>query len=134
MQLEYTKAYKGWWLVQNASKQQGWAPTAYLKKEVIVSTPAPVSRPTPVAPPKSTGNGPVIRAKPIPPVPPAKRPVSGRKPSSIQTPRDSAMSINTNGKASERSTPQPSLAGGLAEALKARQAAMQRGRDDDDDW
>ncbi|POS83387.1 myosin-1, partial [Erysiphe pulchra] len=126
------KESNGWWLVKNASSQQGWAPTAYLKKEVIVSTPTPVSRPTPVAPHKSTGNGPVIRAKPTPPVPPAKRPVSGRKPSSIQTPRDSAMSINTNNKASGRSTPQPSLAGGLAEALKARQAAMQRGRDDDD--
>ncbi|KHJ35989.1 putative p-loop containing nucleoside triphosphate hydrolase [Erysiphe necator] len=128
------KENNGWWLVKNASSQQGWAPTAYLKKELIESTPALTSRPTPLAPPKAVGNGPVVRAKPIPPMPPAKRPVSGRKPGSGQTQRDSAMSINTNDTASGRSTPQSSLAGGLAEALKARQAAMQRGRDEDDNW
>jgi myosin-1 len=38
----------------------------------------------------------------------------------------------SNGTDSGRNT--PSLAGGLAEALRARQSAMQRGRDDEDDW
>lgn len=55
------------------------------------------------------------------------------------TPRDSAVSM---GSESGRDTPNStasggsSLAGGLAEALRARQASMQgRGRGaDDDDW
>jgi myosin I len=44
------------------------------------------------------------------------------------------MSLNGNGSGSGRSTPTSSLAGGLAEALRARQSAMQKGRDEDDDW
>ncbi|RKF73816.1 Myosin-1 [Golovinomyces cichoracearum] len=123
----------GWWLAKNASGQQGWAPTAFLKKEVAPLAPVVTPRPVPPAPPKNSGNI-SIRAKPTPPAPPAKRPISGRKPAPNPALRDSAMSISTNGSPSGRSTPQPSLAGGLAEALKARQAAMQKGRDDDDDW
>ena len=49
--------------------------------------------------------------------------------------RDSGMSLNGSGSASSgRSTPTSSLAGGLAEALLARQNAMQKERDDDDGW
>jgi myosin-1 len=50
------------------------------------------------------------------------------------------MSLNANGGSgsdnSGRNTPTPSgLAGGLAEALRARQSAMQRGKDgEDDEW
>jgi myosin-1 len=83
-------------------------------------------------------NGPTVRAKPTPPAPPAKRPAAaGRKPAAPLAPRDSGMSLNGgvgSGTDSGRSTPTPSLAGGLAEALRARQSAMQKGRDEDDDW
>lgn len=86
------------------------------------------ARPTPPPPPpaaaKTNGHGPVVRNKPTPPAPPAKRPMAGKKPSP-PTPRDSAHTE------SGRTTPN-SLAGGLAEALKQRQAAMQRGRGEDD--
>lgn len=47
------------------------------------------------------------------------------------------MSMNGGGSSgtdSGRNTPTPSLAGGLAEALRARQAAVQKGGDDEDDW
>ncbi|RAL58195.1 hypothetical protein DID88_002330 [Monilinia fructigena] len=70
--------------------------------------------------------------------PPAKRPVAGRKPAPPPAPRDSGMSISNSGSGnnSGRSTPTPSLAGGLAEALRARQSAMQGNskKEDDDDW
>lgn len=81
------------------------------------------------------------RGKPMPPAPPAKRPAAaGRKPAPAPPVRDSAVSLSTNsGTDSGRATPNSigggSLAGGLAEALKARQSAMsQRDRDEDDDW
>lgn len=53
--------------------------------------------------------------------------------------RDSAVSMTMNGSGratpeSGKSTPTPSLAGGLAEALRARQASMQGKREEDDDW
>ncbi|KAH6669337.1 P-loop containing nucleoside triphosphate hydrolase protein [Halenospora varia] len=107
------KENNGWWLAKTTSGQQGWAPSAYLKEEAPPPPPAPV---------------------PTPPAPPAKRPAQGRKPAPPPAPRDSGMSLNGNGTDSGRSTPTPSLAGGLAEALRARQSAMQKGRDDDDDW
>lgn len=46
------------------------------------------------------------------------------------------MSLNgANGSDSSRSnTPTPSLGGSLADALLARQKAMQKNRDDDEDW
>ena len=49
------------------------------------------------------------------------------------------MNGGNSGGESGRATPEgsraPSLAGGLAEALRARQASMQgKPRDDDDDW
>ncbi|KAH8679896.1 myosin-1 [Tricladium varicosporioides] len=133
------KENNGWWLAKTTSGQQGWAPSAYLKEEAPPPPPvAPVVRPTPPPPPpvaKTNGtNGSAARAKPTPPAPPAKRPAQGRKPAPPPAPRDSGMSLNGNGTDSGRSTPTPSLAGGLAEALRARQSAMQKGRDDDDDW
>lgn len=120
---------KGWWLAKTASGSEGWAPSAYLEEIVVAPPPPPpVVRPTPPPPPAAKTNG---RAKPTPP---AKRPVAGRKPAPPPAPRDSGMSLNGNGTDSGRSTPTPSLAGGLAEALRARQSAMQKGKDDDDDW
>jgi myosin-1 len=133
----------GWWLAKTATGQ-GWAPSAYLKEEA--PPPAPVIRPTapppPPAPPSMNGangaNGTAARAKPTPPAPPAKRPAAGRKPAPPPAPRDSGMSMNGSagsGTDSGRNTPTPSLAGGLAEALRARQNAMQKGRrEDEDDW
>jgi myosin-1 len=131
----------GWWLAKTATGE-GWAPSAYLKEE---APPAPVIRPTPPPPPAAAprvngangANGPVARAKPAPPAPPAKRPAAGRKPAPPPAPRDSGLSMNGSvgsGTDSGRNTPTPSLAGGLAEALRARQNAMQKGREDEDDW
>jgi myosin I len=82
-------------------------------------------------------NGSATRAKPQPPAPPAKRPAAGRKPAPPPAPRDSGMSMNGSagsGTDSGRNTPTPSLAGGLAEALRARQNAMQKERDAEDGW
>lgn len=130
----------GWWLAKNSQGNEGWAPSAYLKEEA--PPPPPVVRqvpppPPPAAPAKSNGvNGAAARAKPAPP-PPAKRPAVGRKPVNPSAPRDSGMSLASsygNGGESGRSTPTPSLAGGLAEALRARQSAMQKDKEDDDDW
>ncbi|RDL33189.1 Myosin-1 [Venustampulla echinocandica] len=133
------KENNGWWLAKTASGQ-GWAPSAYLQEEAPPPPPpvAPAARPMPPPPPMAKTNGTngsaAIRSKPTPPTPPAKRPAAGRKPAPPPAPRDSGMSLNGNGTDSGRSTPTPSLAGGLAEALRARQSAMQKGRDDEDDW
>ncbi|KAI9737668.1 MAG: class II myosin [Claussenomyces sp. TS43310] len=139
------KEANGWWLAKNGAAQ-GWAPSAYLKEEEVAPAPpppAPVVRPGPPPPPaaKTNGlNGTSARAKPTPPAPPAKRPAAGRKPAPAPAPRDSGTSMTLNngsggsGTDSGRNTPTPSLAGGLAEALRARQHAMQRGRDDEDEW
>jgi myosin I len=88
-----------------------------------------------------------VRAKPTPPAPPVKRPVAGvRKALPPPTPaRDSAVSLGSDslrpssGTDSGRATPNSigggSLAGGLAEALRARQSAMSgNAKEDDDDW
>ncbi|KAL9617144.1 MAG: hypothetical protein Q9160_008041 [Pyrenula sp. 1 TL-2023] len=84
---------------------------------------------------------PAVKAKPTPPAPPAKRPAAGgRKPMPPPAPaRDSAVSMMSgSGGDSGRATPNSmsggSLAGGLAEALRARQSAMSGKKDDDDDW
>jgi myosin-1 len=79
----------------------------------------------------------------MPPAPPAKRPArAGAKPT-VPAQRDSAISgLSVNGSNSGSGTPDggsrastPSLAGGLAEALKARQASMQgKAKEEDDDW
>lgn len=123
---------------------QGWAPQAYLE-EIVAPAPKPAPPPPPVAPkaaPVSNSQSAVngtsrvaaaAKAKPTPPAPPAKRPM-GRKPMAAPDPRDSAVSINSqeSSGASGRATPN-SLAGGLAEALRQRQSAMQGKKDDDDD-
>ncbi|PQE20194.1 putative Myosin-1 protein [Rutstroemia sp. NJR-2017a BBW] len=133
------KETNGWWLTKN-SRGQGWAPTAYLQEEAPPPPPPAASRPMPPPPPpgapKVNGNGAAVRSKPPAPAPPAKRPVAGRKPAPPPAPRDSGMSMNGAGSGTDsgRSTPTPSLAGGLAEALRARQSAMQGRKEDEDDW
>lgn len=44
------------------------------------------------------------------------------------------MSLNNGSDSSRSNTPTPSIAGSLADALKARQNAMQHKKDDEDDW
>ena len=127
----------GWWLAKLNSKQ-GWAPSAYLKEEL---PPAPAPPPPPPAPAARAMLPPPPAAaktngKPKPPAPPAKRPVRAGGAAAVAPglqARDSAVSVNQNSD-SGRST--PSLAGGLAEALRARQNKMQgkREEEDDDDW
>ena len=103
-------------------------PAAYVEEQA----PPPVASARPPPPPPSH-NGPTARSKPAAPQPPAKRPAAGKKPASLQQ-RDSGMSLNgPNGTDSNRSSPTPSLAGGLAEALLARKNAMAR-KDEEDDW
>ncbi|KAL8704549.1 MAG: hypothetical protein Q9201_002284 [Fulgogasparrea decipioides] len=150
------KEPNGWWLSKRLDgSAQGWTPSAYL-------TPHEAPKPTPpLAPPAAapishpsqpTTNGIIpngtsarptaaTRAKPTPPAPPTKRPARG-KPAPPPAPRDSAVSMSSTatGGSSGRATPdgggvgKPSLAGGLAEALRARQASMQGRKDEDDDW
>jgi myosin I len=146
----------GWWLCKNLTTQaQGWAPAAYVEEIVQEARAPPPPPPPPAAParpvPAVAVNGSQAAARAGPPAPPAKRPVAGgRKPIPPPAPaRDSQASLgstatlNSNsggsGANSGRSTPNSvgggSLAGGLAEALRARQTAMSGTRkDDDDDW
>lgn len=153
----------GWWLCKNTTTSaQGWAPSAYVEEVEQQSRAPPPPPPPPVAPARPTpahaattlsngiANGaarnpsptPPARAKPTPPAPPVKRPTTGaRKPLPPPAPaRDSAVSLGTgSGTDSGRVTPNSvgggSLAGGLAEALRARQNAMAgNSKDDDDDW
>jgi myosin I len=104
----------------------GWAPSAYLE-EVVQRAPAP---PPPPAPPARPANG--LGGKPKP-APPAKRPAA-RKPVNGDSARDSGYSGSgtsmVDGGARDSAG---SFAGGLAEALRARQAATQ-GKRQDDDW
>ena len=99
---------------------------------------APPPPPPPVAArPVPTPNGGLngaaaAKGKPGPPVPPTKRP-AGKKP--VPTPpggaeRDSGYS----GSGASARDSGGSMAGNLAEALRARQAAMHSRRNDDDDW
>lgn len=74
----------------------------------------------------------MAKAKPTPPHPPAKRPAAHRKPAELQQ-RDSGMSLNGSD-TSRSNTPTPSLGGSLADALLARKNAMQKEKEDDDDW
>ncbi|KAK4987255.1 class II myosin [Elasticomyces elasticus] len=122
------------------------------------------ARPIPPPPPTTTTtrtqtNGSVassqpaaaLRGKPTPPAPLAKRP-AGRKPAPPPAPRDSGYANgNRNGDRDEGSgtdrsgagTPQSQsggggggggLAGGLAEALRKRQAAMTQKEEPDGEW
>ncbi|KAL9020585.1 MAG: hypothetical protein Q9185_002171 [Variospora sp. 1 TL-2023] len=158
------KESNGWWLAKKIDgSTQGWAPSAYLTPQAetpSANPPLPPPQPTTLAysQPSSittntngvVSNGtsrplPPVRAKPAPPAPPTKRP-AGRKPAPPPGPRDSAVSMGSmladnstsTGGSSGRATPdgaKPSLAGGLAEALRQRQASMQGKKNgDDDDW
>lgn len=147
-----SKEGNGWWLCMNmATSVQGWTPQAYLEEQVA-PTPKPAPPPPPPAAPRASpvpsANGAAAtaaaaKAKPAPPAPPAKRPnMAGRKavPAPPPAPRDSAVSMNSqdssggSGRGTPNSTSNASLAGGLAEALRARQHAMQGKHDDDDEW
>ncbi|KAF7128685.1 hypothetical protein CNMCM5793_003536 [Aspergillus hiratsukae] len=138
-----SKEGNGWWLCMNmTTSAQGWTPEAYLEEQVA-PTPKPAPPPPPPAAPRTNGAAAAAKAKPAPPAPPAKRPnMAARKavPAPPPAPRDSAVSMNSQDSsgASGRGTPNSmsnaSLAGGLAEALRARQHAMQGKHDDDDDW
>lgn len=136
--------FPGWWLARRLDNSaSGWAPSAYL--EEYASKPAPPP-PPPVAPRAvpappvangvaSSGVGAGARAKPTPPAPPSKRPV-GRKPAPPSAPRDSGYSgSDRSGTSTPRdSNASASMAGGLAEALRQRQAAMHARKDHEDDW
>ncbi|MCJ1477563.1 class II myosin [Lambiella insularis] len=141
------KEGNGWWLAEKVNGSgQGWAPSAYLKEEIPARAPHPPPPPPaparhPIPTPQPSANGvshPLVKAKPTPPAPPTKRPVA-KKPAPPPAPRDSAVSMTMNGNGSGRATPEsgkggPSLAGGLAEALRARQASMQGKPEEEDDW
>ncbi|KAI9806966.1 MAG: class II myosin [Piccolia ochrophora] len=145
------KESNGWWLAKRFdSSSQGWTPSAYLKEEAPARPAPPTAPRTDLLPPPATNGtahangtarpGVAAKAKPTPPVPPAKRP-GGKKPAPPPAPRDSAVSMgsgNGSGGESGRGTPSSgsniSLAGGLAEALRQRQSAMQGKKEDDDDW
>ncbi|KEY64244.1 hypothetical protein S7711_09037 [Stachybotrys chartarum IBT 7711] len=119
------KENNGWWLAKTATAQ-AWVPAAYVEEQ---APPAPP--PAPRAPPAP----PAAKAKPSPPVPPSKRPAAGRKPAELQQ-RDSGMSLNgaSGSEGSRSNTPTPSLGGSLADALLARKNAMQRNREEEEDW
>ncbi|KAI1289038.1 P-loop containing nucleoside triphosphate hydrolase protein [Xylaria venustula] len=115
------KENNGWWLAKSGAGQ-AWVPAAYVEEQA----PAPALIPrSPPPPPAPNGAG---RAKPTPP---AKRPAAAKKPGSLQA-RDSGMSMNGNTSDGSRSTT-PTAASSLANALLARQTAMQR-RDEEEDW
>ncbi|KAH6657271.1 P-loop containing nucleoside triphosphate hydrolase protein [Truncatella angustata] len=125
------KENNGWWLAKNAGSQ-AWVPAAYVE-EIKAPAPAPAAAPrAPPPPPAQNGNGAAARAKPTPPQPPAKRPTANKKPAALQS-RDSGIANGSDSSRSSTPTPQAPLAGALANALKARQTAMQS-KEDDDDW
>ncbi|WEW59305.1 class II myosin [Emydomyces testavorans] len=148
------KETNGWWLCMNPeTSAQGWTPQAYLEP-IVVQAPSPPPPPPPSLPPQAKSvisssalsngpsrvNGAAAKSKPAPPAPPAKRPNMARKAVAAAAPRDSAVSMNSHessngsGRATPSSMSNASLAGGLAEALRARQSAMQGKAHDDDDW
>jgi len=103
------KENNGWWLAKHG-EQQAWVPAAYVEEQA----PAPAG---------------TLRTPPTPP----RRPGGAGRAAGGAQPRDSGMSLNgASGSDSSRgNTPTPSLAGSLADALLARQNAMQRREDDD---
>ncbi|KAK0946793.1 class II myosin [Friedmanniomyces endolithicus] len=152
------KEGNGWWLARKQDHSaSGWAPAAYLEEVKHAAPPPPppppaaASRaPPPPAPAASrmTNSAPsAAGAKPTPPAPPGKRPV-GRKPTPPpggNAPRDSGYSnSSTPDGGSGAATPSGGaasgggggggLAGGLAEALRARQKAMHSREDEGGSW
>ncbi|KAI4217326.1 MAG: hypothetical protein LQ351_000635 [Letrouitia transgressa] len=143
------KEGNGWWLAKKlTSSAQGWVPSAYLSE--LPKPAPPMAPPIAVTPAGAQANGyapngtarptPTSRVKPTPPAPPSKNP-AGKKLAPPLAPRDSAVSMSSTSGSSGRATPDggkagggSSLAGGLAEALRQRQASMQGKKDDDDDW
>ncbi|KAB8596068.1 hypothetical protein FH972_025779 [Carpinus fangiana] len=132
------KEANGWWLAKRQDgSQSGWIPEAYVQEYIPPApkpAPPPAARAVPPPPPASNG---AAKAKPAPPAPPSKRPAAaGKKPAPPAPPaRDSAYGTNSDsGTATPQSNGGGGLAGGLAEALRQRQAAMSNKRDDEDDW
>lgn len=125
----------GWWLArhQGESSKSGWVPESYIAPYTPPAPAAAARAVPPPPPPGGAANGRVngaAKGKPVPPAPPSKRPAV-KKPAAPENPRDSGLGV------SGTSTPRESggsIAGGLAEALKARQAAMAGTKDDEDDW
>ncbi|CAK4033640.1 probable Myosin-1 [Lecanosticta acicola] len=132
------KETNGWWLAERLNKSaSGWAPEAYLEEVKQAPPPPPPTQSRPPPAPKLNGVNFAGAGKgKVPPAPPTKRP-AGRKPAPAPgTPRDSGYSNGAAGD-SGTSTPQgqqPGIAGGLAAALKARQQAMHKEDDREDDW
>jgi len=118
----------GWWLASKLDRSTaGWAPSAYL--EEVINQPAPPPAP-PAASARPASGG--LRGKPVPPTPPAKRPAA-KKPAPGSAARDSGYSGSGADSSSRDSS--GSIAGGLAEALRQRQAAMQsRKPANQNDW
>ncbi|KAF2099628.1 hypothetical protein NA57DRAFT_75130 [Rhizodiscina lignyota] len=127
------KETNGWWLAKRSDNSgSGWVPSAYVEEVAQAAPPPPppppAARPAPT--PASNGvNG--TRGKPGPPAPPAKRP-GAKKPAPAPAPRDSGYS--GSGASDTARDSGGSIAGGLAEALKARQAALSGQRNDENDW
>ena len=125
-----TNSVTGWWLAKRLDHSaSGWAPAAYLEEVKQAPPPPPPAAARPPPPPAPAA----AKAKPTPPAPPAKRP-AGRKPGLDTPPRDSGYANGNSGTATPSSQNGPAsggLAGGLAEALKARQKAMSGGQNDD---
>lgn len=121
------KENNGWWLAKRLDHSaSGWAPAAYLEEVKQAPPPPPPAAARPPPPPAPAA----AKAKPTPP---AKRP-AGRKPGLDTPPRDSGYANGNSGTATPSSQNGPAsggLAGGLAEALKARQKAMSGGQNDD---
>ncbi|WPH02692.1 Hypothetical protein R9X50_00555800 [Acrodontium crateriforme] len=125
------KENNGWWLGRRLDHSaSGWAPAAYLEEVKQAPPPPPPVQARPHPPPApavakpnglSNGSGPAVKGKPTPPAPPAKRPI-GRKSAA-----DSGYSNSSSGAATPQSQSGAvggGIAGGLAEALRARQKAM----------
>lgn len=127
------KEENGWWLTKKLDgKEQGWAPSAYLKEEPMRSAPPPAPPAPPPAPravPAPPANGasrangaspvpgakPSVSKKPAPPAPP-KRPGVGRKPVAPESARVSLAGSTASGSSGAGSST-TSFAGGLAQAV-----------------